>query len=145
MHDTDKPTWVVLLDSEQMRVFERIRPGAELYELEALAMVAQQPAPARRRPYRVHDRFGPGRHAIEPRATPRELAKTRFVEKAAAQLGAWAEAYAYGALIICAPPHALGALRQAIPQAIGSRLKCAIDRDFVRNRRTELARHLEKD
>src|SRR5690242_5668962 len=73
-----KPTWIAVLDSTRMRIFERAHAHADLNELTHLAMTAPPPHAPRRRLGRVHDRFGPGRHAVEPRTAPGEAAEARF-------------------------------------------------------------------
>ena len=135
-------TWIVAADGGRARFFERLRPGVKLTELKALAMSAEPLAPTKQRPARVYDRMGPARHAVEPRATPKEAAETRFLGEVADAINQAAAQGAFEKLILCAPPRAAGILGKCLSGAARKRLTAAVNKDLVRARPEEMAERL---
>lgn len=128
---------VVTADAGNARLFECTRLGGALRQV-AEKSASSVPAPARDRPFRVHDRFGSGRHAVEPRRSLRAAAAERFFAEVA-------EAVAkqkFDALVLCAPAKALGLLRQQLPDAIGERIVLAAAKDYLRETPADLAQRL---
>jgi hypothetical protein len=64
-------TWIVTADAGSVRIYERVGSGGDLVELANRMMQAPPIPQSRSRMPRVHDRVGPGRHAIEKRTPPR--------------------------------------------------------------------------
>lgn len=130
---------VVTSDAGRARLFECTRLGGPLRQVsEETADLAA--FGARDRPFRVHDRFGPGRHAVEPRRSPRAAAAERFFAEVA---GAVAK-QKFDALVLCAPSKALGVLRQQLPDGIGERIILAAAKDYLRETPANLAKRLEE-
>jgi protein required for attachment to host cells len=129
---------VVAADAGAARWFECTRLGAPLRQV---GEKTKAPDPAERdRPFRVHDRFGAARHAVEPRRSPRRAAEERF-------LGEVAQAVAheqFDALVLCAPPRALGVLRDRLPEAVRDRVILTSAKDCLRDTPSDLAMRLEE-
>lgn len=130
---------VVTADAGRARLFECTRLGGPLSQLSEksadLAAVG-----ARDRPFRVHDRFGAGRHAVEARRSPRAAAAERYFVEVA-------EAVAkekFDALVLCAPSKALGVLRRQLPDEVGERIILAAAKDYLRETPADLAQRLEE-
>lgn len=114
----DVTAWVVTADGRNARIFEERRRHAELHELEALAMrLGREDEPKAKHPSgTVHESGGPGRHSAHE-VSPSEEAERRFLKRLAAELEQAAQAGRYGALVLMAPPRALGALRESLGPA----------------------------
>lgn len=125
------PTWIVVADGAHARLFEQVRPGAGVIERESFARRAEPAAQSRDRLPRMHDRTGPGRHAIEPRQTPHEAAERAFLDDVGKEIASYALARAFTRLVLCAPPKAMGELRQKLPRKLrtesGTVLKDIVD------------------
>lgn len=130
---------VVTADAGRARLFECTRLGGPLSQLgEKSADLAA--FGARDRPFRVHDRFGSGRHAVEARRSPRAAAAERFFVELA-------EAVAkekFDALVLCAPSKALGVLRRQLPDEVGERIILAAAKDYLQETPADLAQRLEE-
>ena len=130
---------VVTADAGRARLFECTRLGGPLRQVgEKNANLAA--VGARDRPFRVHDRLGPGRHPIEPRRSPRAAAGERFFVEVA---GAVAK-QKFDALVLCAPSKALGVLRQQLPDGLGDRITLSAAKDYLRETPANLAKRLEE-
>src|SRR5690606_30959514 len=90
---------------------------------------------------RVHESVGPARHAIEPRQFPRDAAEERFLKQVAQAIGDGVEQF--DEVVVCAPPRALGVLREHLPNSVRQRLTTEIGKDFVSRTPTELSAALE--
>lgn len=138
-------TWIVVADAGRMRVFAQAVPGGRLVEVEAHAMKAPPPPEERSRPARVHDRLGPGRHAIERRVSPHEAAHRHFLREAAAQLNQWAAQGDYDTLILCAPPHAAGVIKAHLDDQAAKKLRSIVLKDLIHESVDQIAARLEAD
>jgi protein required for attachment to host cells len=130
---------VVTADAGKARLFECTRLGGALRQVDEKS-AGSTPVAKRDRPFRVHDRFGSGRHAVEPRRSPRVAAAERFFAEVA-------EAVAkekFDALVLCAPSKALGLLRQQLPDQVGERVILAAARDYLRETPADLAKRLQE-
>ncbi|MBL8552557.1 MAG: host attachment protein [Hyphomonadaceae bacterium] len=136
-------TWIVTADGGAARFFERLRPGADLTEKTDIAMRATPPAQPRDRLPRAQESATPARHSIEPRTSPRTASETHFLRGVAQLINASAESGAFDALIVCAPPRALGILRDLLGSAAAQRLRQTIAKDFIHDSAKQLERHLE--
>ena len=100
-------TRILIADGARARVLLNRGPGKGL-EATALTDLAAEHEPTRElgsdRPGRVHDRMGPGRHAMAPRVDWHEFEKTRFAREVATALNRAAGGQAFDRLILVAPP-----------------------------------------
>lgn len=125
-------TWIVTADAHEARFFvERVRLG-EVKELEGHRMRATDAelAGGHRHKATVHDRHGEGRHGAGERDMDHE-AERRFLKRVATKLSLEAAAGSFDRLVLMAPPHALGALRQALSPAVTARLDVSDDHERV--------------
>lgn len=137
------PTWIVVADASRARFFERRALNAQMAELGDLAMSAPPLEAPRDRPPRVHDRQGPTRHSVEPRASPRTAAANHFLHTVAERINRAAGDGAFTQLVLCAPPRALGAIRDGLADAAKRSVVAAIDKDLTRESAKTLQQHLD--
>ena len=135
-------TWVVVADASRARFFERLGVAGKLIELGDRGMTAPAPLASRDRPPRVHDRMGAARHIIEPRLTPRG-AQARFLASVGDAINEAAARGAFDKLAICAPPRALGLLRDRLSDIAKKRVTMALHKDFIHDPVDALQAHLD--
>lgn len=119
-------TWIVAADARRARIFvEPLRAGAlrELPDLE-MTITAAERAAGRGQRATVHSRAGVARHGAGDRP-PQHEAERRFLRRVADRLAEGATQGECDRLVLMAPPHALGVLRQALPHAVASRVELA--------------------
>lgn len=138
------PTWIVVADGARARLFEQLRPGAAVVERESFARRAPPAAQARDRLPRTHDRTGPARHAIEPRQTPHEAAERAFLDEVGKEIARHALARAFTRLVLCAPPKAMGELRQKLPRKLRAETD-AVLKDIVDRPQAEIIALLQAE
>lgn len=142
-----KPTksWIVIADGAHARVFENRGPGQGLTPLpEEEAHHGHKPSREidADRPGRSHDRFGPGRHAMEPPSDAHRSEKQRFAEALAARLNTKAQAGSFDRLILVAPAKTLGDLRNALSKETRARVQAELSKDLTHIAAQDLPRHL---
>ena len=138
MPQPKKRILVVVADARAARLFICTRLGGPLRQIAEKSM--PPPPPARDRPFRVYDRFGSGRHAVEPRRSPLAAAETRFLAEVA-------EAVAneeFDELVLCAPPKALGVLREHLHDEVNGRIVLTSAKDYLRETPLDLAPRLKE-
>jgi protein required for attachment to host cells len=129
---------VVAADAGAARWFECARLGGPLRQV---GEKTKGPDAAQRdRPFRVHDRFGAARHAVEARRLPRSAAEERFLAEVAQAIAL----EKFDALVLCAPPKALGVLRERLPESVRDRIILASAKDYLRETPSDLAMRLEE-
>jgi protein required for attachment to host cells len=131
---------VVTSDAGSARFFECARVGGPLVEDLSKPMHAEPPTP-RSKPPRVHDRMGPGRHIIEARRTPRAAAEADFLKRVADRINA--EIENFDALILCAPPRPLGALRAGLSDVAHERMSAEVAKDYLHETAADLSAKLQ--
>lgn len=116
-------TWIVTADAIAARVFvERVRAGA-VHELPDLRMTAtsEERGAGRGQRTTVHQRVGAGRHGAGESSYEHD-AEERFLRRVAQHLAEAAGRGEFDRLVLMGPPHALGALKKALPPAAAARL-----------------------
>jgi protein required for attachment to host cells len=93
---------------------------------------------------RVHDRYGPGRHAAERRTDGRTQDREAFAAELAGYLAKAGERQAYDRLILIAEPSFLGLLRKAITGPAADRIVGEIAKDLGRAETDELVEALSE-
>jgi len=119
-------TWIVAADAERARIFaEPLRAGAlrELPDLE-MSITAAEKGAGRGQRATVHSRTGVARHGAGDRS-PQHEAERRFLQRIADRLAERARLGEFDRLVLMAPPHALGVLRQVLPHEVASRVELA--------------------
>lgn len=138
-------TWIVLADSARARVVSNEGPGRGV--ITAPDKVFQGANLSGReiqadRAGRTFDSAGQGRHAMEPRTDPRDVAKQDFIRQVAAFLDDENNRGAFDRLIVVAPPKALGLMRAALSEQVKSRITGELNKDLIDVPIRELADHL---
>ena len=133
-------TWVVVVDAQMARIFERTTATGHVVEKPELTLRAP-PRPAQRdRAPRTQESASPARHRIEARTAPRLAHEKAFLEVVAEQLDRDAARDAFDQLIISAPARAAGLLKSQLSKAVQAKLKQVWTKDLVH----ESAANIEK-
>ena len=138
-------TWIVVADGATARLFENRGPGRGMAPLSDGEMHGPHAATRElgsERPGRVHDRKGPGRHAMAPRADWHAQQKQDFLKAVAARLDHAAAGKAFDRLILVAPAKALGELRRALGREAAARVAGELPKDLTKVAVPELPEHL---
>jgi protein required for attachment to host cells len=142
--DVGGVTWIVAADAVEARVFvERVRAGP-VREEPGLLMTATDAERSAGRAQRanVHQRGGPGVHAAD--REPAHEAERRFLKRVATWLGVEAGRGSFDRLVLMGPPHALGALRQALSPALLRRIEATDAHERRRDDAEAVRHHLRK-
>lgn len=125
----DGTSLIVVADAVHARLFEERRQGGALTErADWLGDLAPAPKASVQRGA-VHDRMGFALHGTDG-GDPRRLAAEDFLKRLAERIGLVMRAERFDALVVFAPPRALGLLREHLdPQ---TRAKLAHDADIDR-------------
>ncbi|HEY0651450.1 host attachment protein [Phenylobacterium sp.] len=138
-------TWIVTADAVEARIFaERVRAGTlqEMPELRMAASDAERRA-GRRQVATVHQRAGAGRHGAGERA-PEHEAERRFMKRVATRLMVSAGRGDFDRLVLMGPPHALGALKRALPPTVAARVDVTDPHERKQDDAETLRRHLRE-
>jgi protein required for attachment to host cells len=92
-------------------------------------------------PGRAASSVGSSRSAVE-QTDWHDRAETAFLEKLAKTLDAEIAAGKVKSIVLCAPPRALGVLRQAYTPALKQAVRAEIDKDLVKIPVYEIEKHL---
>ena len=140
-------TWILVADGAKARLLERIGENTPL--ISASEKCFREPearTPTRDigadRPGRVHQGANAARHAMEPRVDWHRYAKEQFAKSVASALEEAALARKYEALILVAPPQALGDLRSALGQHAKALIAGEIAKDLTNLPDQDLPAHL---
>ena len=136
--------WVVVCDGGKALILENAGDAAalnlktkEVHEL-AAAKTSEQGTDAPGRSINSVD----GRRSAMEQTDWHEQAEQRFLTELGKRLDAAVAAGETKALVIVAPPRALGVLRQAYSNGLREAVKAEIDKDYVRMPVHEIEKHL---
>ena len=140
-------TWVLVADGAKARLLERIGVDAPLTPASDKCFSEPEARTPTRdigadRPGRVHESADTARHAMAPRVDWHRYAKEQFAKSVAGALEQAALAKKYEALILVAPPQALGDLRSALGQHAKALVAGEIAKDLTNLPDHELPAHL---
>lgn len=138
-------SWIVVADGAHARIFQNDGPGKGLVPLpDEEAHHSHKPSREidADRPGRSHDRFGPGRHAMEPPSDAHRSEKRRFADELAARLNTKGQAASYDRLILVAPAKTLGDLRAALNKGALAKVQGELPKDLTHVAERDLAKHL---
>ena len=136
--------WVVVCDGKKALVLENA--GDEKFLNLKTREVYEHPDLKTRElgtdaPGRAFSSVGAGRSAVEPTDWHAQE-EDRFLRQLAERLDAAVNAGQAQALIVIAPPRALGVLRQTYSHGLRAALRAEIDKDFVKLPLHEIEKHL---
>jgi len=138
-------TWIIVADSGHCRCFEAATRTAPLTEVADLVMPTsrlREQDLVSDRPGRAFDRFGEGRHAMEPRTPAKEVEGRRFAAQIASTLDTARQDGRFDRLGIVAAPAFLGLLRQELSSPLQSLVVLELDKDLTRLGAEEIRSHL---
>lgn len=93
------------------------------------------------RPGRVHQRFGPSRSAVE-QTDWHDEAERAFLKELAGRLDKAVAEGAAGAIVLVAPPRAMGMLRTELSDRVGKAVSAEITKDYTGMPVSEIEKHL---
>lgn len=145
---TTKTTWILVADGAKARILERTAPGGPLASATGQCLAETEARlPTREigteRPGRVHESADVMRHAMAPRVDWRRFAKAHFAKTVAGALEKAALDGKYQALILIAPPQALGDLREALGPHARALVAGEISKDLTNLPDHELPAYLD--
>lgn len=91
------------------------------------------------RPGRVHDRFGPGRHAMEPKVDWHRQDKAMFAKAVAEKIESAVQDRVCDRLILVAPPTVMGDLRAALDRHSHDLVSGEVTKDLTHCSPAEIA------
>lgn len=127
-------TWVLVADSSRARIFKTDGPRAELQEIETLAhpesRLHEQNLTSDL-PGKTFDSHGQGRHAMEPKMSPKQQERLSFVNQICDRLDdavgkGWVQQ-----LILVASPSLLGLLRKHVSTDTEKRITYQLDKNIT--------------
>lgn len=129
-----KKTCVVVANRTTARLFSIDTPIGPLHEIEVLTHPEGRLKNAElgeHAPGRTQDRFGPGRHAIDPDEQPRAHELDVFAKLLATRLHRARSVEGLQALALVAAPETLGALRQHLDAATRALIVAEVSKNLV--------------
>lgn len=125
-------TWILVADRLRARLFSFAGDARQAEEIgDFINTRGEVRGRTRQRPPRSHDRFGPGRHAIEPHTSPEERSIACFVAELGAVLERGRVGNRYQHLVLIAPPRFLGALKASLNKHVQSRVVSGVPKDLT--------------
>jgi len=94
------------------------------------------------RPGRTRESATSARHAVQPRQDLHRADKQNFAHEVAAMLNEASKRDEFDALILVAPAHALGDLRQALDAPTQRKITAQLQKDLTKVPNADLAEHL---
>jgi protein required for attachment to host cells len=118
----DMTTWIVTADGRHASAYEERRRNGNLHPVPGYPLEAGSVGESHRHRATVHGRAGDARHGAGER-DPAEMMEQRFLAEVADKLETAAAAGRFERLVLMAPPHALGILRNALGPKAASRVE----------------------
>jgi len=138
-------TLVAVAERARARLFHHEGPGKGLSEIGDLAHPEARMHGLELdtdRPGRVHDRKGPGRHAMSSEESTKERAASNFAREVAQAIKARRTHEGFGRLVLVAEPGFLGMLRAALDPATSKLVDGEVHKQIVARPTAEIAAHL---
>lgn len=136
-------TWIAIVDNGHARTVEHsghdLTPVPE-FSFDAIKMRDRDVSAER--PGRVHESHGPGRSAVEPHITPKELAARAFIDFIVDGLDRASDEGRFDRLILIAAPKALGLLREKLTPALRAKVIGELSKDLANLPLRDLKSHL---
>lgn len=136
--------WVVVCDGAKALVLQNVGDGGILNLKTREVHQQDDPKTSEQgtdRPGRAMSSVGAGRSAVEE-ADLHDLAERDFLVRLAGRLDAAAAKGDIAALVLVAPPRALGVLRETYSAPLRKALKAEIEKDYVNLPIDQIERHL---
>ena len=141
-----KVTWIVIADSSRVQIVAR-REGEPGFDVVTAFQSPEAHVPSHQlsseRPGRMQESSNPAHHSVEPRLDPHEEDMIQFLKTVAHYLNENATREDVLALILFAPPRALGHLRKMLKPGVAEKIRAEVPKDLTKLPLTELPKHLE--
>lgn len=136
--------WYAIADGGRARFVERDDGGAfrTVVSFDSTKAQAFTRDIGADRPGRVHNRVGPGRHAVEPRQDFKQEAKEDFVKLVADELAAEYGRGAFDKLMLVAPTGVLTELKRRLAKPVAELVVSDLQRDLTNVPDSDLGEHL---
>jgi protein required for attachment to host cells len=141
-------TWYVVADGGRARILQKRRKHGErpqafdtLKEFVSDDLHRATHDLGAERPGRTRESAGSARHAVQPRQDLHQADKQNFVHEVAAALNAANARDEFDALVLVAPAHALGDLRQALDASTQRKITAQLQKDLTKVPNADLAEH----
>jgi protein required for attachment to host cells len=128
---TSETTWIVVADGDAARFLLRVRPGAKLTELTELTVTAGVERWLHAHATTARDAVNDGHLVLPAHRNRQDTGEQHFLAHMAARINLAVEERAVGKLVICAPPRALGILRNHLSDAAGRLVVHEVLNDLV--------------
>lgn len=128
-------TWVLVADGAKARLFavaEEGRSIAEIGDFFNPEGMADGRELLQDRPSTTHDRFGHGRHAIEPHTRLRQKSAEIFARELDKALERGRVDRRYQDVVLIAPAHFLGTLNAALNKRVRALVKAELPKNLTR-------------
>jgi len=141
--------WYVVADGGRARILQKRggrgdRQGAfdTRQELVSMNLHNHTHELGTERPGRVHESATSAHHAVQPRQDLHQADKRSFVHEVATVLNEASQRHEFDGLVLVAPAHALGDLRQALDAATQRKITGELQKDLTNVPNGDLAAHL---
>jgi protein required for attachment to host cells len=124
--------WIVVADGSLARFLTRVREGVPLIEIGELTLTATSERRRRGRATSVHDGANHGRQVRPAHKNVQNTDELHFLRNVAGRVNLAVEEHAVGRLVLCAPPRALGILRDHLTAQARALVVTEIAKDLVR-------------
>ena len=131
-------TWILVADGARARVLSSDGRGDRLEsvldeEMTGMALGHRTRDLVSDQPGMTKDRMGQGMRRNDPPTEPQRYAKLEFARDVARMLADALNRGEYDRLVICAPPKALGDLRQELSKIVQGRVVGEVNKDLVKS------------
>lgn len=141
-----KRTWILIADAGRARVLESVEGEKRLTAISDLSFDNDLPPVhelVRDRQPRSFQSAGPGRHPITPKTDVRRAEKQKFAQEIADVLDKRFKDNAFDALVVVAPPQALGDYRDVLSAPLRAATVAEVAKDLTKTPDIEIASHLD--
>jgi protein required for attachment to host cells len=140
-------TWILVADGARARVLRHDGRGGKLEpaldeEMTGMALGRQTRDLVSDQPGMTKDRAGQGMRRNDPPTEPQRHAKHEFARDVARMLADALNRGEYDRLVVCAPPRALGDLRQELSKNVQDRVVGEVNKDLVKSSDDEVREHV---
>jgi protein required for attachment to host cells len=129
-----QPTWILVADGARARLFAPSEEDDALLQLEHFDHAEgrqKDRAPPRDRAPRTIESVGGARHVIEAHTSEDDKSSERFARELGEVLERGRTDHRYERLILAAPPHFLGTLKQVLNKQVRACVVAQVDKDLT--------------
>lgn len=141
-----KPIWFLVADAGTGKIFAGNRVLSEFAAVPFDDLKSLLPPEDERdddRPGRVYESANSGRHAVEPRTSPRRAEKQDAAQAIADFLLRKLQENAFSELVLIVPPRLLGDLHEVLPQEVRAKIVGEIGKDLTHLTTDQVRQHLQ--